>query len=96
MAAAGTPLDNKALVLIYRGAAIDDVGVGVGGVNLAPGDCMVVQPATIMFAFTDGFWHQVGYTSGDPDLASLAEQAARSPNAIVDLSSGIVTLSAGA
>jgi len=95
-AAAGTPLDDKALVLIYRGAPIDDVGVGVGGVNLAPGDCMVVHPAAIMFAFTNGFWHQVGYTSGEPDLSPLPGDAARSPNAIVNLSSGIVTLSAPA
>jgi hypothetical protein len=95
-AAAGTPLDDKALVLIYRGAPIDDVGVGVGGVNLAPGDCMVVHPAAIMFAFTNGFWHQVGYTSGEPDLSPLPGDAARSPNAIVNLSSGIVTLGAPA
>ncbi|HET8672004.1 MAG TPA: hypothetical protein VFL87_00080 [Thermoleophilaceae bacterium] len=95
-AAAGTPLDNKALVLVYRGAPINDVGVGIGGVNLAPGDCMVIHPAAIMFAFTNGFWHQVGYTSGEPDLAPLPAQAARSPNAIVNLSSGIVTLSSAA
>ena len=96
MAAAGTPLDNKALVLVYRGAPINDVGVGIGGVNLAPGDCMVVHPAAIMFAFTNGLWHQVGYTSAEPDLSPLPARAARSPNATVDLSSGIVTLSAGA
>jgi hypothetical protein len=87
-------VDDKALVLVYRGAPIDDVGVGVGGVNLAPGDCMVVHPASVMFAFTNGFWHQVGYTSGEPDLSGLPAQAARAPNANVDLASGMVTLTA--
>jgi hypothetical protein len=95
-AAAGTPLDDKALVLVYRGAPIDDVGVGVGGVNLAPGDCMVVHPANVMFAFTNGFWHQVGYAPGEPNLSALPLQAAKSPNANVSLASGIVTLTTGA
>lgn len=94
-AAAGTPVDDKALVLVYRGPPIGDVGVGVGGVNLAPGDCMVVHPAAVMFAFTDGFWHQVGDAPGEPALSALPVQAAKSPNASVDLTSGTVMLNGG-
>ena len=90
-AAGSGEVGTGVLVLRYAGRAVRNVGVGVGGVNLHPGDCLIVHPSNVMFGFTDGFWHQVGYGPGT-DLAGLPGQAATAPNANVDFASGYVNL----
>jgi hypothetical protein len=89
----GTTVADKALVLRYGGPVLRDVGVGIAGVNLGAGDCMVVHPTNVAFGFTDGMWHQIGSNPGSP-IADLGKKASSSPNASVDLATGYVTLAA--
>jgi hypothetical protein len=89
-AAAGTSVVDNALVLRYSGTPIQDVGVGVAGVNLEQGDCVVVHPSNLVFAFTGDGWQQIGVSPGT-GITALATRAARAPNARVD-GAGRVTL----
>lgn len=89
----GTTVADQALVLRYSGPELREVGVGIAGVNLGAGDCVVVHPTNVVFGFTDGMWHQIGSNPGSP-VADLAKKAASSPNASVDLGNGNVTLAA--
>jgi hypothetical protein len=78
-------------VLRYGGGPLENAGVGVGSVNLRPGDCMVITPANVAFAYTDGAWHQVG-VSPETAVAAAARRAASAPNARFDPSSGQLAL----
>jgi hypothetical protein len=80
----GASLAERVLVLRYAGPPLEDVGVGEPGVNATRRDCMVAHPAEVLFLYTRGGWHQVGYS---PGLAfeGIPQRAIRSPNGVITL-----------
>jgi hypothetical protein len=80
----GASLARRVLVLRYTGPPLEDVGVGESGVNATRGDCMVAHPTEVLFLYTRGGWHQVGYS---PGLAfeGTPQRAIRSPNGVITL-----------
>jgi hypothetical protein len=70
------------------------VGVGVGGVNLEPGDCLVAHATNIAFAYTGGTWRRIG-VAPQTGVLRAAIDAARHPNARVDLATGTVAFVRG-
>jgi hypothetical protein len=81
-ASPGAPLNTRVLVLNYSGPPLDDVGVGKAGVNASRGDCIVAHPSNLLFLYTKGTWHRVGYS---PGLAfdGIPQRATTSPNAVI-------------
>jgi hypothetical protein len=78
----GVPVARRVLVLRYDGPPLEDVGVGEAGVNARRGDCLVAHPSQVLFLYTKGAWHQVGYS---PGLAfeGIPERATSAPNAVM-------------
>lgn len=94
-AGSGTTVAENVFVQRYTGPPIADVGAGTSGVNLASGDCMVAHAGNVVFANTDGAWHEIG-VSPDTGMVDAAKRAAAAPNAHIDLATGTVALLQGA